>query len=108
MKDSMGSPERREARYFSDSAVDQTCWDRLTNPEWRLVWLTASCWDDREIAKSTGETPFRVKVRLRALLDKLGLENRLSLILAVVACDLQIPSHARRPNEEDTLSRRAS
>ena len=108
MKGSTNSPTRREARYFSDSAVDQSCWDRLTNPEWRLVWLTASCWEDREIAKSTGETPLRVKARLRALLDKLGLENRLALILAVVAADLQIPSHARRPNEEGTVSRRAS
>ena len=79
----------------------------MTDAEWWLVLLTTSGWNDREIAKFTKETPVRVKVRFEALLDKLGLEDRLTLILTSFAHDLRIPRRIRHDFERGLEKRSA-
>jgi DNA-binding NarL/FixJ family response regulator len=60
-------------------------WGLLTDAEWRLVLLASSGWNDRRIASATGTKQVQVKRHFRALLDKLGFADRLTLILASFA-----------------------
>lgn len=74
----------------------ETYWDRLTDDDRQLIWLTASGKDVREIAADCAETPRKTAQRYRTLLGKLGLDDRLSLVLAAVARTAQAPLTARR------------
>jgi hypothetical protein len=51
--------------------------------------------DDHEIAADCAETPRKLARRYRTLLAKLGLDDRLSLVLAAAARTAQAPA-ARR------------
>jgi DNA-binding NarL/FixJ family response regulator len=76
--------------------MTEAYWDRLTDDERRLIWLSASGKDVREIAADVAQTPREVARRYRALLGKLGLDDRLSLVLAAAARSTQAPVTARR------------
>ena len=80
----------------------------MTDAERRLAWLVVSGWDNREIAQAVAATPHQVKTHLEALLDKLGLEDRLTLVLAAVAHDLQIPSRDCRTRKRNIQHGRVS
>ena len=71
-------------------------WDRLTDDDRRLIWLAASGKDVREVAADVAEPPREVARRYRALLGKLGLDDRLSLVLAAVARTAQATVAERR------------
>jgi DNA-binding NarL/FixJ family response regulator len=75
------------ARNGGMSHEDETAtyWDQFTDDDRRLIWLTASGKDVREIAVDMAETPRELARRYRSLLGKLGLGDRLSLVLAAVA-----------------------
>lgn len=68
-------------------------WSKLTDAEWRLVLLASSGWNDRRIASAIGKTQRQVKDQFKALLDKLGLADRLTLILASFANGARLQSH---------------
>lgn len=54
---------------------------------------------DRHIAAASGNTPRRVRDRFQALLVKLGLADRLTLVLASFASGKSAPSHVlKRPS----------
>ena len=74
----------------------EACWDRLTDEDRRLIWLAASGKDVREVAADVAETPREVARRYRTLLGKLGLDDRLSLVLAAVARTAQATVAERR------------
>jgi DNA-binding NarL/FixJ family response regulator len=71
-------------------------WDQLTDEDRRLIWLAASGKDVREVAADVAETPSEVARRYRSLLGKLGLDDRLSLVLAAVARTARAPIAAGR------------
>lgn len=54
----------------------ETYWDQLTDEDRRLIWLTASGKDVREVAADVAETPREVARRYRTLLGKFGLDDR--------------------------------
>ena len=91
------SPTQAPARHggMSQDQEAETYWDRLTDDDRRLIWLTASGKDVREIAADCAETPRKTAQRYRALLGKLGLDDRLSLVLAAVARTAQAPVTTR-------------
>ena len=74
----MKSPTQTPARNggVSRDSEAEACWDRLTIDDRRLMWLTASGKDVREIAADCAETPRKTAQRYRALLGKLGLDYR--------------------------------
>jgi len=78
-----GTQALRHDRDISHEAEDY--WDRLTDDDKRLIWSTASGMDDHQIAADGDETPLSVAKRYTALLLRLGLDDRLSLVLAAVA-----------------------
>lgn len=84
----------RNGGMCNDQEAD-TNWDRLTDEDRLLIWLTASGMDDHEIAADCAETPRKLARRYRTLLAKLGLADRLSLVLATVARTVREPA-ARR------------
>ena len=77
-----------------DGAAGPThAWGLLTAAEWRLVLLATSGWNDRRIARATGKRQGQVKDQFQAILDKLGLADRLTLILASFAEGSRLQSH---------------
>lgn len=60
----------------SHDSEAEAYWDRLTADDRRLMWLTASGKDVQEIAADCAETPRKTAQRYRALLSKLGLDDR--------------------------------
>lgn len=74
-------------------------WDRLTDDERQLIWSIASGMDYHELGAKVAETPQRVAERYRALILKLGLDDRLSFVLAAVARTAQAPITALRIRE---------
>ena len=92
------SPRQTPARNggMSHDYDAKAFWDRLTDDDRRLIWLTASGKDVREVAADVAETPREVARRYRTLLGKFGLDDRLSLVLAAVARTAQAPIAERR------------
>lgn len=78
------------------SLESEDYWDRLTDDDRQLIWSAASGLDDRQIAAVGAETPQEVAKRYRELLLKLGLDDRLSLVLAAVARSAQTPMARRQ------------
>jgi DNA-binding NarL/FixJ family response regulator len=84
----------KSAAAADDGAADPTdAWSLLTDAEWRLVLLASSGWNDRRIASAIGKTQGQVKDQFQALLDRLGLADRLTLILASFANGARLQSH---------------
>ena len=87
----------KTATAADDGATGLTeAWSLLTAAEWRLVLLATSGGNDREIARATGKTQAQVKEEFEALLDKLGLADRLTLILASFAYGSRMQSQILR------------
>ncbi len=84
-------------RHNRDSSYEaEDYWDRLTDDDRRLIWLTASGMDERQIAADGDETPLALAKRYKTLLLRLGLDDRLSLVLAAVSRTAQSSSRVRR------------
>lgn len=80
-----------------DASYDaEDYWDRLTDDDRRLIWLTASGMEVREVAAKVAETPRAVARRYRALLLRLGLDDQLSQVLAEVTRTAQSGIAGRR------------
>lgn len=92
------SPRQARARDggMSRDSEMEAYWDRLTDDDRRLIWLAASGKDVREVAADVAETPREVARRYRTLLGRLGLDDRLSLVLATVSRTAQESVAARR------------
>jgi DNA-binding NarL/FixJ family response regulator len=97
------SPTQTPARNggMSHDYEAEAYWDRLTDDDRRLIWLTASGKGIREIAADCAETPRKVAQRYRTLLGKLGLDDRLSLVLAAVTRTAQAPVTTRRVEDHN-------
>lgn len=102
----MKSPRQARARNGGMNHGDETeaYRDRLTDDR-RLIWLAASGKDVREVAADVAETPREVARRFRTLLGKLGLDDRLSLVLAAVARTAQAPIVAHRSTTDALQTR---
>jgi DNA-binding NarL/FixJ family response regulator len=96
-KNQLKSPSQVLARTdgMRDELETEAYWDQLTDEDRRLIWLAASGKDVREVAADVAETPREVARRYRTLLGKLGLDDRLSLVLAAVARTARAPIAAR-------------
>lgn len=79
-----------------DDLETEAYWDQLTDDDRRLIWLAASGKNVRQAAADLAQTTRDVAKRYRTLLGKLGLDDRLSLVLAAVARTARAPSAAGR------------
>ena len=86
------TPSMSAAAAEDGAAGPIDAWSLLTDAEWRLVLLASSGRNDRRIARAIGKTQEQVKDRFQALLDKLGLADRLTLILASYANGARLQS----------------
>ena len=95
--ETLKSPRQTPARNggISQDYEAEAYWDHLTDDDRRLIWLTASGKDVREIAEAFAETPRKVAQRYRTLLGQLGLDDRFSLVLAAVERTAQAPATRR-------------
>lgn len=78
-----------------DDLETEAYWDQLTDEDRRLIWLTATGKNVREIAADAAATPRDIARRYRVLIDGLGLDDRLSLVLAAVAGTARTPTVGR-------------
>lgn len=94
----MKSPTQTPARNggVSHDPEAEAYWDRLTADERRLMWLTASGKEVREIAASCGEPPRKTAQRYRALLGKLGLDRTHTARAPVTPSGLRVTADRSR------------